>query len=599
KLGKNAFKEAFNNENSMIINMCKDSADVFKNKADKDVIKDDREFILKDRQAKMEAFEFEIKKAALASAIQAEKNKEKEDSKRKEDEEDAARKRKEDEEEKARIKKEAKEEKDRLKDEAKQEAVRVKEAKAANEAQNKITNIEMQLAKDWALNANGASTLQPVKQEEEKEQPKPLSSVGVSVAEVTDKKDLSAAGQQLDSVYEQNNRILETDKANYQKELNKAETALNEKINEFLNYDFNTNKLKASEVSNESRILFIDKTFKEHPDEFSNLNRANFNKIKHLEQLAKNCRDDVDKQKKQINAQKAKIKDANAQAGDHESQVLKEAEDRAKLLKAIAEEGRWIKNNAYKEKEKMYAFFKQVQVNARTAMGTGGIEAAKIVILSNFDKNFKQGQTNADAAIQTGGTDTAKEVISDTFNGKLEQVQTNADAKIQTGDTDAAKKESENPGYNVPFKDDFKKEINLLNNRVNEMKNQVAYADRRIEANKADMTERQNQLEQTGKVLQEKEIEKEKEMEKEIEKEIEREKETEKEKEKVKPLSLDDFNAKYIPSKARRERLKNRQPSSEKQAEQEKSGDSMSEQVKTPPQISEPSLSKAPKGLRN
>ncbi len=250
-------------------------------------------------------------------------------------------------------------------------------------------------------------------------------------------------------------------------------------------------------------------------------------------------------------------------------------------------------------------FFKQVQVNARTAMGTGGIEAAKIVILSNFDKNFKQGQTNADAAIQTGGTETAKEVISDTFNGKLEQVQTNANAKIQTGSTDAAKKESENPGYNVPFKDDFKKEINLLNNKVNEMKNQVEYADQRIKTNTADMTERQNQLEQTGKVLQEKEIEKEKEMEKEIEKEIEREQEIEKEKEKVKPLSLNDFNAGYIPGKAKRERLKNRQPSSEKQAEQENTGNDapkkrnfMSQQVKTPPQINEPSLSKAPKVLR-
>ncbi len=295
-LGKNAAQKAFNNENSMIINMCKDSADVFKNEADKkNIIEDDKKFILDDRQAKMNAFEFEIKKAALASAIQAEKNKEEEDSKRKEAEEKKARERKEAEEEKARIKKEAK-----------QEAVRVKEAKAANEAQNKITNIEMQLAKDWALNANGASTLQPVKQEEEKEQPKPLSSVGVSVAEVTDKKDLSAAGQQLDSVYEQNNRILEADKANYQKELNKAETALNEKINEFLNYDFNINKLKKSEVSNESRILFIDKTFKEHPDEFSNLNREEFNKIKHLEQLAKNCRDDVDKQKNRSTLKKQK-----------------------------------------------------------------------------------------------------------------------------------------------------------------------------------------------------------------------------------------------------------------------------------------------------
>ncbi|MCD7854836.1 MAG: hypothetical protein LUG66_04375 [Clostridiales bacterium] len=393
KSGKNAVREYFKSEKKTIESMFKDAKNTFDDKADKKIIENDKKFILNDRQKKIKAFDFEIKKAALSSALQAEMNK---------------------------------------------QAENLKKDKYSTE--KVITDAEMNVAKKWKLNANNPNVPkqeQPVK-EEEKEPAKPFSSVGVSVKEVTNVIDLMYADQQLNSVYEQNKAILETDKRKYQNEERKAETDLKNKINDFLKCDFNSKKLKERAVSHEARSKFIEETLEAHP-ELKGLKKGKFKEIADFEKLRDTCRKDVNNLK--------------AQLDDDESPILKSAEERASLLEKIAGEGRWIKTNAYTEKRDMYDFFGTVQKKAKEEMakaqklGQDGIEAAKNSILADFKSDVS---------------------------------------------------------YKGLFKNDFREDINLLNNRVNEIKKQVEYTDQRIQANEADLSEKKNQLKETGRILQEK-----------------------------------------------------------------------------------------------
>ncbi|MCD8091162.1 MAG: hypothetical protein LUD81_11195 [Clostridiales bacterium] len=466
---------------------------------------------------KIETFDFEIKKAALSSALQAEMDKKAEDL--------------------------------RIANEKKEEANR----KEKLEADKKLAETEQKVAKKWGLDSQETTAPQQEQpeqpeqsvKEEEKEQTVPISSVQVSAVEVTNQIDFMYANMQLKSVYEQNKEVLQADKSKYKGEKMDAETALREKITEFMNYDF-SQKLDNDAVDHEARTKFIDRTLKENAD--LNLNnikpglglfglirqKGDYKFIADFEQLSKDCNADVETLRKQTKAANAMAKTEVEKIAN--SFTLKRAEKAAARLDLIATEGRWLKDNAHTEKSKMYAFFKQVQVNARTAMDNAeaknedGIEAARKTIVSAFRDEKALARTEKAVKI--------KEAKANSKDSKEAEKNTAVAAFMH----DAIR--------NGLIDDGFRKDIMDLNHKVNEMRRQVKLTNQQLKANREDLAEKKDQLKETKRVL--------------------KEKEQEKEKDKVKMVSLSDFKGGHVAGIDQKEQIKNKQPVAEKQAEQEK-----------------------------